>query len=211
MTNQPLFIVIEGLDGAGKTTASEKLAEILTQQFSKKVKRTYEPNNDHCGGKYIRKVLEKKITNFQHRTLALSFAANRLDHGDRLIGEWLERGEDHIILCDRYYLSSLVYQSKEGLSIADVMELNQYARPPDLIFFMNVSNETCYERMNVRNKPRELFEENLSETRDRYFEAIDFLRNQRGERIVEVDANGTVGSIVENMIDTINQLNISKE
>ena len=204
--NKPLFIVIEGLDGSGKSTAAKALADALVKRFSKKTLHTYEPHDPSCGGDYIRNVLKKKITQFHHRTLALAYAANRLDHNDRTIKPHLEKGDGHIVVSDRYYLSSLVYQSREGLSFEDVMQLNELALQPDLIFFLNVSNETCYHRLNKRNEPQELFEENLDGTRKNYFAAIEFLRKTRQEKIVEIDGNGTVAEIVEQMINVLTNL-----
>ncbi|MFK7808914.1 MAG: dTMP kinase [Saprospiraceae bacterium] len=206
MQNHSLFIVIEGLDGSGKTTVARQLAYFLQNVLSKKVKLTFEPNDASCAGLYIRKVLEKKITNFSHETLALAFAANRRDHGDRVVSKWLEEGSDKVVICDRYYLSSLVYQSNDNFSMAEVMRLNANARKPDLIFFMNVSNEVVQQRMDIRNKPKELFEENLSQTRNKFLRGIDFLRTERAENIFEIDANGTIPSVLSQMAKVIYDL-----
>jgi len=136
----------------------------------------------------------------------LAFAANRLDHCDREINPWMSGDEDRIIICDRYYLSSLVYQSNEEYSFADVMEVNKKARKPDITIFMNVSNKVCSERMKIRNKPKELFERNLSETRKKYFEAIEFLKTERNENIKIVDASGTIEEVLEEIVETVSSL-----
>ncbi len=201
--NKTLFIVIEGLDGSGKSTAAKLLANRLETKFPNKIKLTYEPHNPSCGGEYIRAVLEKRITEFHHRTLALAYAANRLDHCDRIIQPWLSKGKDYIVISDRYYLSSLVYQSRDGLSFGSVMQLNELAIQPDVIFFMNVSNETCYNRLENRNQPQEIFDENVEETRRKYFTAIDFLRETRNEKVIEIDGNGTVEETVAQMVGEI--------
>ena len=201
----PLFIVIEGLDGSGKSTSGKRLAEVLTERLQAEVLTTYEPHDPSCGGDYIRQVLTKKITQFRPRTLALAFAANRLDHCDREIIPWLEGGKNRIVLSDRYYLSSLVYQATDDFPMASVLKINELALKPDLIFFLNVSNEVCRERMKKRNLPPELFEENLESTRQKYLAAIEFLRTGHGENIVEIDGNGTVEEVVEAMFRHIRQ------
>lgn len=205
MNKDSMFIVIEGLDGSGKTSVSRQLAYFLHSLFEQKVKLTFEPNDPSCAGLFIRQILEKKIVDFSHETLALAFAANRMDHCDRQINNWLNKGTGRIVICDRYYLSSLVYQSNENQSFEDIMDLNKHARKPDLIFFLNVSNEVCYERMEIRNKPKELFEEQLSSTREKYFEAISFLKTKRKEHIVNIDASGTIEQVLSEMVKAIFQ------
>lgn len=199
-----LFIVIEGLDGSGKTTASKLLTQSLQTAFPNKIKNSFEPHDASAGGLFLRQVLMKKITSFDPRVLALGFATNRLDHCKRVILPWLNADNQRILISDRYYLSSLVYQSSDDFGFEKVIEVNEKAIRPDLIFFMNVSNEVCYQRMAKRNQPQELFETKLSETRQKYLNAIDFLRN-RGDNIVEIDASGTVNSVVQQMLNALHE------
>lgn len=198
-----LFIVIEGLDGSGKTSAGRRLRNILDEHYTDKIKSTYEPHDPSCGGIYIRQVLMKKITEFHPRVLALAFAANRLDHCEREIIPLLNADEPHIVISDRYYLSSLVYQSATDFPFEKVMEINEKAIKPDIIFFLNVSNEVCYQRMNIRNQPKELFETNLGETRKKYRSAVDFLRKQNNDNIIEVDGSGTIDEVANIMLNHI--------
>ena len=202
--SKSLFIVIEGLDGSGKTTASKLLTQLLQTAFSNKVKNSFEPHDASAGGLFLRQVLMKKITDFDPRVLALGFATNRLDHCQRVIAPWLGTDNQRILISDRYYLSSLVYQSSDDFGFEQVIEVNEKAIRPDLIFFMNVSNEVCYQRMAKRNQPQELFETKLSETRQKYLQAIDFLR-KRGDNIVEIDASGTVEFVVQQMLNALHE------
>ena len=200
-----LFIVIEGLDGSGKTSAGRRLRSILDEHYTDKIKSTYEPHDPSCGGIYIRQVLMKKIREFHPRVLALAFAANRLDHCEREILPLLKVDEPHIVISDRYYLSSLVYQSAVDFPFEKVMEINEKAIKPDIIFFLNVSNEVCYERMNIRNQPKELFETNLGETRKKYRSAVEFLRKQNNDNIIEVDGSGTIDEVAHIMLNHITE------
>jgi putative acetyltransferase len=191
-----LFIVIEGLDGSGKSTASRQLVEVLNSVHVGHVKQSYEPNDESCGGLLIRDILTKKHTDFTPKLLPLAFATNRLDHCDQVIRPWLKAQNGNILLCDRYYLSSLVYQSSPDFPFEKVMMLNEFALKPDIIFFINVDTEVCYARMANRNQAPELFEDRLDESRKKYFDAIDFLRKTRNENIIEIDGNGTVDDVV---------------
>ena len=203
MGNDSLFVVIEGLDGSGKSSASEALKQRLEKHFPNKVKRTYEPNNAMCGGEFIRDVLEKRIPQFHPYVLSLAYAANRLDHNSRLIQPWLAKGENHVVICDRYYLSSLVYNSADDFSFDQVMLLNKEARQPDLIFFLNVSAEVCRARMNKRKEPLELFETKLDFYRQQYFTAIKYLRDEREEIVVEIDGNQPLVKVVDDILQGI--------
>ena len=109
----------------------------------------------------------------------------------------------NIIISDRYYLSSLVYQSAADFSFEKVMEINEKAIKPDIIFFLNVSNEVCYQRMDIRNQTKELFETNLEETREKYLNAVDFLRKQNQDNIIEIDGSGTIDDVANSMLKHI--------
>lgn len=197
-----LFIAIEGLDGSGKTTLAKQLAKFLGQALECPVQFTYQPHDESCGGDYIRQVLKKEITHFTEEALLYGFAANRQDHGARVINPILD-DKGGIVICDRYYLSSLVYQSSEKYPLDYVMMINQTARQPDLTIFMNVDNQTVYERMKVRNKPPELFEKDLSATRQKYQKGITFLRATRQENIVEIDASGTMEVVLTLLVGAV--------
>jgi thymidylate kinase len=181
------------------------LAQALDPLSIGNVKLTYEPQNDMCGGLFIRDVLTKKIPHDSPSVLPLAYSANRLDHCHRLIRPWLAN-EGHIVISDRYYLSSLVYQSRPDFPFEKVMLYNEYALKPDIIFFINVDSHICYERMQIRNQPEELFEANLGESRQKYFDAIAFLRTKHNENIVEIDGSGTILEVVAKIQEEISKI-----
>lgn len=194
LTQNGFFIALEGLDGSGKTAISALIAaHFVAKMGEDHVLHTYEPHNPSAAGEYVRAVLAKQIA-ISGRTLALGFALNRADHNERVITPFLETGERRIVLCDRYIMSSLVYQSSETLTLEDVAALNVTARTPDLTLFFDVSPETSDSRISSRGSERELFEERLAETRAKYLSVIDWLR-QKGQRIAVVDANGDMDSV----------------
>ena len=65
------FLVLEGLDGSGKSEVARRLADILRASFGERVKHTFEPHNPSAAGDFIRQVLAKQIT-VSSRTLALA-------------------------------------------------------------------------------------------------------------------------------------------
>ena len=200
-----MFIVIEGLDGSGKSTLLQNLTNYLNAQRPGSVRSSYEPHDPSCGGDYIRAVLRKEITRFSNRSLVLAFAANRMDHRHRVIDPWLKT-PGNVLLCDRAYLSSLVYQKSAAYSYDDLMELNRDARTPNLTIFLNVSNEICRQRMHTRGQAPELFETNLDQTREKYLAAIHYLRTRRKERIEIVNANGTPEEVLAAVVSVLGPL-----
>ena len=193
MADDSFFIVIEGMDGAGKSSIARQLHNALSQAYADRVTQTYEPHDDSASGKYIRSVLAKQ-EQASPLALAYAFALNRIDHLDKVISPFLAAGDRRIVICDRYVLSSLVYQSTADLSMDDIYDLNSRARQPDLTACLRVSPYNCYARLRNRPQDRELFENNLRRRDEKYQAGISLLR-KRGENIVEVDANPPFGQV----------------
>jgi len=209
-TTDNFFLVIEGLDGSGKTTLARHLARAL-RAMGADVLLTFEPHDASSAGLYIRQVLTKKIKDVPPKTLALAFALNRADHSQQMIEPFLDDGQRRIVICDRYYLSSLVYQSSADLSMEQVYAFNEGVRRPDLTLFLEASAETCYKRMHIRatasdrKRDRELFEKNLDATRAVYEQAIDFLK-AKGEAVERVNVDSDdVAEIVNQIVAKLSE------
>jgi dTMP kinase len=125
-----------------------------------------------------------------------------MDHLDREILPFLAGGEHRVVVSDRYYLSSLVYQVSDGVSFEQVLDFNAAARAPDLTIFLDASPATSVARMSKRATDRELFEVRLEETRDKYAHAMAVLR-ARGESIVTVDANPAIDAVERDLVAVI--------
>ena len=97
------FIVFEGADGAGKSSVCRKVAEELRLK-GKDVVLTAEPTHEGIGA-FIRSGDAGTIS---QRTEALLFVADRNDHTERIM-KYV--GEGKIVLCDRYFASTVAYQS----------------------------------------------------------------------------------------------------
>jgi dTMP kinase len=202
MTDSGFFLVVEGLDGSGKSEMARRLRDALRPAHDDGVLLTYEPHDPSCAGTFIRQVLTHQIRNVGMRTLALAFAANRMDHLEREIQPFLAAGSRRIVIGDRYYLSSLVYQVDGGVTFDQVLQFNAGARPPDLTVFLDASPATCAERMQKRAQDRELFEVRLEETRQKYLFASAVLR-ARGEVIADVDANRSIEAVFGDVVAAV--------
>lgn len=197
------FIVIEGLDGSGKTELSKQLvAHYRNLLGATAVLQTYEPHNDFCAGVFIRQALRREIT-VSDRTLMLAYAANREDHLQREVLPFLQH-PNAVVICDRYYLSSLVYQSTPDISMDEIMSVNRQARRPDLTLFLDVSLETARQRRQIRGGMVELFDSRAEAMRAKYDKAIAFLQ-ARGECIERIDANGDIEQVLQLALAILNK------
>jgi len=148
------FIVLEGLDGSGTTTQlnilKESFAEGYTPGFF-----TCEPTEGEIG-KIIRKVLGGSMP-ADPFTLAYLFAADRNHHltdPEDGILKHLAMGET--VITDRYFFSSLAYQSL-GCGYDFVLNLNGVFPLPEHCIFLDVPAPLCQKRITLRNG-REIFD-----------------------------------------------------
>jgi len=148
------FIVIEGIDGAGKSTQ----AKLLAEWFEKKgyeVVLTKEPT-DTAFGKLIRRLVltggKEGIIDgarISHEAEALLFAADRAEHVHKLIKPSLEAGK--VVISDRYFYSSLAYQWARGLDLEWLIDLNRFAIRPDLVILLDLPVKESMKRINGRS------------------------------------------------------------
>ncbi|MFA6948491.1 MAG: dTMP kinase [Eubacteriales bacterium] len=186
---KPRFIVLEGIDGCGKTTQLRRFSEAL-RTLGERVSLTCEPTGGEIGT-LIRRCLRGEIA-FDPRTVAALFAADRIEHitAPDGIKALLARGDT--VVCDRYYFSSYAYQGAD-CTLERVMELNRDAAAllrPALTVFIDIPVEVSLERIARRGAPAELFErrERLCATRALYLEA--FGRTKETENVAIVDGMG---------------------
>ncbi len=187
------FIAIEGLDGSGGTTQVEKLCAALGAHA------TAEPSNGPVGH-LIRQTLRNELP-LGDGVLPLLFAADRADHLAREIEPLLAEGK--IVVSDRYYASSLAYQSLVA-PLGEVAQLNASFRAPDITLFLDLSPEGCIERITARGEQRERFEEldRLREISAAYGAALALLAG-RGERIAHIDASASVDEVHAHIMEAV--------
>ena len=156
------FIVFEGIDGAGTTTQMGRLVDWLRKR-GEIAHPTAEPTTGPIGvsirhilgGRLVSKPTAGKPTGVDPTTIALLFAADRIDHLQNEIEPHLALG--HHVICDRYVLSSLAYQSVD-VDLKFVRAINAKAAAPDLTLFIKASAEVAMQRIADSRSDRDLFE-----------------------------------------------------
>jgi len=197
------FIVLEGIDGCGKTTQHRLLCEALRAR-GRAVLSTAEPT-DSATGKMLRAALSGKEPRTAAEMAAL-FTLDRIHHNVAEDGICVALAEGCDVVSDRYYYSSLAYQG----SLTDyewVRRMNcdcPEIRRPDLCIFLDISPRVALNRIGGRGEAREIYEkeETLASVRAtflRVFETLD-------DRVVIVDASAdpeTVAARVWQAVDEI--------
>lgn len=204
--NGSLFIVIEGLDGAGGTTQCRLLQSWLERQDCS-VLLTCEPT-DRPVGKFIRQILQDPHSKIGDEVLSYLFAADRQDHLDARVKPALSDGK--MVISDRYYHSSLAYQSL-SLDFDFVAQLNGSFPAPDLTIFLLLEPETSFGRVQKRGLPAERFEtlDRLRSIAQSYSRVIDHCQ-KRGENLLCLDATQSIEEIHEQICTEVLQLLESK-
>jgi dTMP kinase len=215
--SQAAFVVVEGIDGSGSTSVVGRLAAHFRAQ-KRSVHATCEPSGGPFGVT-IRQILshdyavpDRVSPSFGWATMALLFAADRLDHLDAEVLPHLRAGD--LVLSDRYDLSSLAYQSataepdpsgRAGDPVAWIRDLNRRARRPDLTLVLDVDPDVAAARRKSRGGKDELYEKAELQRRLAALYA-DAERLVPGDRIVHVDANQSLDLVIARSIEAIGRL-----
>lgn len=207
-----LFIVVEGIDGSGSTTQVQRLCQAFRAR-GLPIHATREPSDGPIGTQ-IRQILRGRIVvqGLQgprapsDSTMALLFAADRMDH---LESEILPNLLDGVtVVCDRYYYSSIAYQSASDDDPATVpwlKTINRYARTPDLVIVLELPESVASKRRDARGAAQELYE--VSEIQQRVAEFYHRLAEEfPDERIEFVDANRPVDDVAFDVMNRVRAL-----
>jgi len=200
------FIVFEGIDGAGTTTQGQALVEGF-ERAGFAARFTHEPSG-HPVGRLLRQLLvgTPGIERPDWDGMALLFAADRLQHVQLDVEPALAAGA--AVICDRYDLSSLAYQSATApdgeRALPWLSALNQRARRPDVTLVFQVDPAQAEERRARRGGPPELFERRELQRRLAQLYA-SAERLVPGDRIEYVDGSGSLAEVAANVIAALDR------
>ncbi len=207
------LIVIEGVDGAGKTTQIKMLAENLLGA-GEKVFVTSEPTCKATGheptavGKLISDVLLGK-TEMSPSAMASLFLCDRVLHNtDPSFGikKMMESGA--IVICDRYYYSSCAYQGLESdldWVISQNINCPDIVRP-DVCIFLDLDPETAARRREIRGEAVEIFERpeiKTSSVREKFLRVFEKLPE---DNIVHISAEGTKEEVAARVLSAVKNI-----
>ena len=204
------FIVIEGIDGSGKSTQIQLLANRLMAN-KRKVYTTAEPTVSLTGG-MLRDAL-RGVTKKTTCEIASMFLLDRIFHNVNPVNgieKFLAAGVD--IICDRYYYSSLAYQGSET-DFDWVLDMNLNCpeiRKPDICIFLDLDPDKAIERISSNRMVTEIYEEKsrLEKYRKRYFDIFEMLKFT--DNISVVDTDRPIEAVADDLYDLVSKLEIKE-
>ncbi len=167
MGKKGVFIVVEGLDGSGKTTQAGLLAKKLSKNYN--VMLTAEPSRGKIGT-FIREGCLYENKRLPIEAEALLFAADRIEHMQTELKPALDEGK--IVICDRYVYSSLAYQGSAGLSLDWIKTINARALQPDFSVFIDCPAELVLFRLRRKKSVMETLD-TQRKVREVYLKFVD--------------------------------------
>lgn len=194
-----LFISLEGIDGAGKSTQSRLLAAHL-RGLGRDVIETREPGGA-AGAEDIRKLLvEGDPDRWSPETEILLFSAARRDHLERTIAPALARGA--VVICDRFADSTRVYQGAARGDLRDLVD-DIHARvigvEPDLTLILDMEPAVALARGLARQSGEDRFEDMGLPFQERLRSGFQALARDFPDRCAMVDANQAPEAIAQDI------------
>ena len=193
------FVVLEGIDGSGKTSVGKEVVESLEVQGIR-AHFTFEPSTLPVG-RLLREVLKGDLTVDPH-THALLFAADREEH---LREEVLPKvKEGMVVVCDRYIYASMAYQGAKGVDLREIWRMNSalpHFTVPDLTLLLDVPPEISLARTGHREQA-DIFEvpEYLHRVREIYLSLVE------DHNIGIIDASMAFRDVVDRVLGEILKL-----
>jgi dTMP kinase len=146
------FIVVEGIDGSGKSTMAARVASELARR-GRRVLHTREPGGTPLGEKIRALLLDAKHSEMVPMTELFLYMASRAQLVDEVIRPALRAGTD--VVCDRYYYSTAAYQGAAGRigmkTVLDLAEKIARFERPDLVALLDLPPTVARRRAGDRH------------------------------------------------------------
>lgn len=205
-----LYIALEGIDGCGKTSQSEILAQYFKNQ-GREVVVTREPRKAGLVGDLVHKVLlgKEKIPTVAIQYL---FSADRAIHHEELIIPSLKAGK--VVITDRCFWSAIVYgildrtggvyDKKDAdllLISQSILSMYHQFTVPDYSLYLKISIEESLKRLKKKHDEKEIYED--KDKISKVFTGYDYLKDRFPDEITLIDGEGSVAEVTKRIISII--------
>jgi len=205
-----LYIAVEGIDGAGKTTQVEELAKYFEKK-GRTVVRTREPRKEGLIGNIVQNVLTGKVK-MPSVALQYLFSTDRVLHHQEVIIPALKEGK--IVISDRCFWSAIVYgildrtggkydyNSADFMLIAhSVLSMYHQFMVPDFTFYLKISLSTTLRRIFHKDDVKEIYED--KEKLKKVIAGYEWLSKKFEKEITVVDGEGSVEEVTRSIVACI--------
>lgn len=203
MIERGQFIVVEGLEGAGKSTALQTIKHYL-ESFVPELVLTREPGGTRVG-EHVRQLLKERVEGeaLEPRCELLMFYAARVQLLEQVIRPALSKGA--WVLADRFELSTFAYQGGgRKLDKQMIKHLSTFCLQgfkPDLILFLDINPEQGLGRIKERGETDRIEQESLAFFTDVYNAYHEMIRGM--DNVVCIDAGQTMETVQESILSTL--------
>lgn len=194
-----MFIVIEGIDGAGCETQAKNLIKLL-QNNDKVASLIKYPDYERNVGKLIRDFLyqNKNLSAEQQFLLySLQFLMDK-----KIIAE---KRKKEIVIADRYFTTALCYQTLEGLELNKALRFASDFKieKPDLVFYLNVCSDIAIQRKSGEDKEKNRREKDFEFIKKTYKQYEKLIKEQVWTRWINIDGEKGVEEITKDIYNKI--------
>lgn len=201
---QDCFITVEGVDGAGCGTQTQQLYTYLAEKEGETVEKLSYPDYSHATGRFIKQFLRNEF-DLPPRAEFLMYALDMVKDADTIF-TWLRNSQT--VVADRYYGSTLAYQSVNGVDMQTMLHfVKLFNLPtPTLVLYLDVDTETSQERKKEEKNKLDRYEEDTEfrETvRNRYKELVK--EEPLHADWIEIDASRSIDQVQTEIREHVEQ------
>lgn len=192
-----LLIVIEGIDGTGKSTQARRLGEWFASK-GREVVLSREPTDGPWGKKLRESAASGRLSPEDELEY---FLKDRRQHVAEKIAPALAAGK--VVILDRYYFSTMAYQGARGFDPAEIRRLNEEFAPlPDLLLILDLDVDSAHRRIGHRGDSANEFEkrDNLERCREVFLS----LKDEPFVRII--DSTGSLDDVSARILASVGQV-----
>ncbi len=182
-----MFIVIDGPDGVGKSTQVKMLANHMREKYKHAVVELSEPTKESDAGIAIRESIanNRRLEPIIEATFFIE--DRRFDVQKRIIPALKDK---KTIVLDRYYFSTIAYQSALGIPPEELYEMQMnFIIEPDIVFILHCPTEVALKRINARG------EQDAMEQCDYQVRVDEIFMGFSSDHIFHIDADKSINEI----------------